>query len=557
MEYQLKLMLRKQLIDQSTISHASLHKNQPLTVGHVVAKAARQIVQDHNLSLGFNRNLTESWSLDGVLGVNARGDSRENTFTNSSQQFVYGLLTHDNYINHVNTSNSRDESLIGAYLSATLGFKNFLYLNLQGRNDWTSTLEPENRSVFYPSASLSFIPTEAFTGMQGGFFDYLKVRLGYGTSAGYPNPYQTRNILGVQTREFVTAGNIVLNTNTVDDVYGNPALKPELHKELEFGLEGRFLKNRIGVDLSLYNKNSTDLIINLDLDPSTGYNNTTINAAEITNKGVELGLNITPVKTRDFAVTLNGNFTRNIGKVDKLAEGINQIAIAGIYTTLGSYAIPGEPYGVIQGERVQRHENGGMIVSGAGTYVLDPEIAIIGNPNPDWDLNGGLSISFKNLSLNALLTYVEGGDIYSTLPSTLMGRGILQETDFDRFVPIIAPGVNADGTPNTTQMTSTDHYWENGGVFVDEMRVYDGSFLKLREVSLSFAMPKSILDKTPFGSATLVFSGQNIWFRAYGFPKGANFDPEVLSTGVGNARGFELMNVPTSKQWGGSLRLTF
>jgi hypothetical protein len=122
---------------------------------------------------------------------------------------------------------------------------------------------------------------------------------------------------------------------------------------------------------------------------------------------------------------------------------------------------------------------------------------------------------------------------------------------------VIAPGVQADGTPNTVQINSTSHYWTNGGVFVDEMRVYDASYVKLREVALSFELPAKILANSPFGSVSLTVSGQNMWFRALGFPKGANFDPELSGTGVGNARGFELMNVPTSKQFGGSLRFTF
>ena len=138
-----------------------------------------------------------------------------------------------------------------------------------------------------------------------------------------------------------------------------------------------------------------------------------------------------------------------------------------------------------------------------------------------------------------------------------MGRGILQETDFDRFVPLIAPGVKTDGTPNDVLITATDHYWRNGGVFQPEMRTYDATYLKLREVSLSYALPSSILEKSPFGQISLTLSGQNIWFRAFGVPKGANFDPEVSAAGVGNSRGFELMNVPTSKQFGGSIRLTF
>lgn len=138
-----------------------------------------------------------------------------------------------------------------------------------------------------------------------------------------------------------------------------------------------------------------------------------------------------------------------------------------------------------------------------------------------------------------------------------MGRGILQETDFDRFVPVIVPGVQADGTPNDIQITPNNHYWTNGGVFRDEMRTYDGTYIKLREVSVSYTLPKSLIENSPFGSVSFTLSGQNLWYNAFGFPPGANFDPEVLSLGVGNGRGFELMNAPTSKQIGGSLRITF
>lgn len=516
-------------------------------------------IQDHTFNFQYNTSLSDDLTLDGIVGVNLRRDVLDRTFANSSQQFVYNLLTHDNYINHTNSSDRTEENLVGAYLTASLGYKNFLYFNVQARNDWTSTLEKENRSILYPSASVSFIPTEAFAGLQNNkTLNYLKLRLGYGTSAGYPNPYSTRSILGVTTREFITNGGNVINTNTVDDKFGNPDLKPEVHTEIEFGVDARLFNNRVSVDLSIYDKNSTDLIIDLDLDPSTGYDETTINAAEINNRGIELGLGITPVRTSDFTLTLNANFTTYETTVDKLADGIDQIAIDQLFAYgLGSYVIPGQPYGVIQGEQVLRDDNGNLVVSSGGVYQLDPSIAVLGDPTPDYNLSGGLTMNYKGLTFNALLSYQEGGSIYSTLPSTLMGRGILQETDFDRFVPVVAPGVLADGTPNTFQITPNRHYWENGGVFIDEMRVYDATYLKLREVSLSYTLPAKVLDNSPFGNVQFTLSGQNLWYNAYGFPPGANFDPEVLSTGVGNTRGFELMNVPTSKQIGGSVRLTF
>ncbi|MEO5905687.1 MAG: hypothetical protein ABIQ11_03110 [Saprospiraceae bacterium] len=190
--------------------------------------------------------------------------------------------------------------------------------------------------------------------------------------------------------------------------------------------------------------------------------------------------------------------------------------------------------------------------------MVDNTLQILGDPNPNYILNGGFNLSFlKGFELSALMTYRDGGVMYATTPSTLMGRGILQETDFDRFVTVIAPGVQADGTPNTVQIHPTIQYWTNGGVFIDEMRVYDASYVKLREVALTYSVPAKALSRSLFGSISVTVSAQNMWFRALGFPKGANFDPEISGTGVGNARGFELMNVPTSKQFGGAIRFTF
>lgn len=526
-------------------------------VGLLETSTRNNVITDHNFNLQYDTRLSDNLTLDGVVGFNIRRDTREETFTESSEQFVYGLNIHDNFINHNNESESRAENLLGAFATASLGFKNYLYLNLQARNDFTSTLEKENRSVLYPSASVSFIPTEAFAGLQGNnVLNYLKVRLGYGTSAGYPDPYQTRNILGLATREFITNGGTTINTNTIDNRFGNPDLRPELHREWEVGVEARFFRNRLGIDLSLYDKQSTDLIIDLDLDPSTGYENTTINAAELNNKGIELGIDITAVQTKNLRVGLNVNYTRNVSEVVKLADGINQLAFAG-YSNLGNFAIVGQPYGMIQGGVIARDPGGNRIVLSNGTYLGAPDIGILGDPNPAYVMNGGLNVNFKGIMLSALLAYSEGGIIYANTPSTLMARGILAETDFDRYVPVIAPGVKEDGTPNDIQITATQHYWQNSAVFFDEMAVYDASYLKLREVSLSYSLPSNLLEKSPFGTITLTASAQNIWFQALGLPAGANFDPEVQSLGVGNGRGFEFLNTPTSKQIGGSVRLTF
>ncbi len=518
----------------------------------------KTFINYHNINLSIRKDLSDDFDIDALVGGNYSGNGGDATFTNSSNQFVYGLLEHSNFITHENSSFIERQKLLGAFAALTFGFRDFLYLNLAGRNDWTSVLEKENRSIFYPSVSLSFVPTDAFEGLSGITLNYLKFRIGYGTSAGYPSPYKTRNVLATFAKEFVDGDETNINTNSISDVFGNPNLAPELHEEIEFGMEAKFFNNRFGIDLSLYDKNSTDLIIPLDLDPSTGGTETTVNSAAISNTGIELGVTITPIRSSSVVLDLYGNFSKNKNIVDKIIEGVDQIDLLGIYTTLGSFIIPGQPYGVIQGQKIKRYgDTDQWVVNTSGNYVVDNRLQILGDPNPNYIINGGFNLGFLGFELSALMTYRDGGSMYATTPSTLMGRGILQETDFDRFVTVIAPGVQADGTPNTVQIHSTLQYWNNGGVFIDEMRVYDASYVKLREVALTYSFPEKLLSKSPFGNISLTVSGQNMWFRALGFPKGANFDPEISGTGVGNARGFELMNVPTSKQFGGTLRFTF
>ncbi len=535
--------------------------------GVLITSERLNTLLDHTFTATYDTRFTEDLSFDGVVGVNYRTEDSDETTATSTQQFVYGLQTHENYITHANGSRIQQEATLGAFATATLGFKNFVYLSLQGRNDWTSTLEKDNRSFFYPSASVSFIPTEAFEGFQNNnVVNYLKIRAGIGSSAGYPNPYQTRNILGTEANYFQSNDGTTINTNTIDDQFGNPDLTPERHTEFEVGIESKFMKNRIGLDLSLYNKNSTDLIINREMDPSTGYTNSTINAAEMNNKGIELGINVVPVRTKDFIWDINANFTRNRSEVVQLAEGVEEIAFAG-YNNLGNFAIPGQPYGVIQGTMVQRTDAGEPIISAAGVYQQAPEIGIIGDPNADFKLNWATTVGWKGLSARVQFDYTHGGDMWASTPSTLYSRGILEETgEFDRFIPVIVPGVVQNGVddngdpvyePNNIQITSNNHFWRNAGVWIDENRMFDVTTIRIREISLSYGIPASIVEKTPFAGASLTLSGQNIWFKALNVPEGANYDPEVGSLGVGNGQGFDFVTGPTAKRWGASLNLSF
>lgn len=513
-------------------------------------------ITDQVFTLSANKDLNADWNINGLLGINLRRATSTSNFITSTQQFIYGLFTHNNFITNVASSGISEVNTNGIYGQLSFGYKSALYVNLSGRNDWTSTLEPENRSVFYPSVSVSVLPFDLAQTQVNGI-EYLKVRLGYGTSAGYPGPYQTRNVLSTSPNRFIDGGGTIINSNSISTRFGNPNLTRELHEEFELGIEARLLNNKVNLDLSFYQKKSSDLIIDLDLDPSTGFTNSTINAAEIENKGLEAQVSVRVVEKADWNVMSTVNFTTNEGTVNAVAPGIDQVVISG-FSFLGNFAIPGQPYGIIQGSKIQRDANSGLpLISSSGTYQQATDIGIIGDPNPDYNLSWINEIGYKFLSLRVQIDYVHGGDIWGSTASTLTGRGIAGETGFDRFVPVVTTGVLADGSPNNIQITPNRHYWEHTGVFYDENRIFDATTLRLREISLSIVAPSNWLTKTPFGAASLTFSGQNLWYKAFNFPESINFDPEVLSLGVGNGRGFDYVTGPTSKKYGATLSLTF
>ncbi len=524
--------------------------------GQLLTTTRNNTILDQVINLAFDTDVSESFNLSGVIGFNERRDRFNFNRVSSSQQFIFGLFDQDNFIEHVGSGGIVDEAYRGVYGSVTAGYNRYLYLTASARNDWSSTLEAANRSILYPSVSLSFVPTDAFESLQGSrVLNYLKLRAGYGTSARFPDPYTTRAILGSATNVSQTPGGATLNTNSVVNALGNANLEPELLGELEFGVEGRFFNNRVGIDVSFYDKQSSDLLVDLPLDPASGYTVTTINAAEVSNKGIEASINLIPVKSKDFTWDMTWNFTTNKNEVVSIADGIDNVSIAG-YTNLGNFAIPGQPFGAIQGSAFVRGPNGGLLVNTAGEYEATNDIEIIGDPNPNYQANWLNTISYKGLALNWQFSYTDGGDIYSVTTATMLARGLTVDTDFDRELPLILPGENADGSENTIQGYAGDYFF--AGYFgADEGSIFDGTVVRLREIALSYSLPASLLDKLPFGSISIRLAGENLWYYAPNFPEGVNFDPEVLSLGVGNGRGFDFLTGPTAKKYGATLSLTF
>ena len=386
--------------------------------------------------------------------------------------------------------------------------------------------------------------------------NYLKLRAGYGTSANFPSGYPIASVLSLNTQSFQDQGGNMVISNTSGSQLGNPNLKPELIGELEFGVEGRFFNNKLSADISIYNKITKDLIISRPLDPSTGYTNTQTNIGEIENKGIEIDLGM------DWFSNPNGltwntfvNWSTNDAIVTDLGQDTEEIVYAG-FSSLGNVAKVGKSLGTIVGSAITRHENGEFLVNSQGSYDITYGTNEIGNANADWLLNISNTISYKNLSMSFLVNHVHGGDVFTYSVATLLGRGVLKETA-DRAQSFVLPGVQADGTPNSVMINNSTYYFSNVLYGPDEMLVYDASVWRLAEISLTYKVPQSLLNKTPFGSIDLTASGYNLWYDAYNTPDGANWDPNIAGTGVGNGRGFDYLNGPSAKKYGLSLKLTF
>lgn len=527
--------------------------------------------QNAFLNASFS-NILPELDLDVTAGFNYRQDEFNRDGIESTNQLVFGFIEHSNFTNQssVNSLSGLDiqyrqlERLMAGYASITFDYKNYLYVNLAGRNDWSSTVEKENNTLFYPSASVSFVPTELMG--TSNLLNYLKLRLGYGTSAGFPDPYSTRTTLSANARQFVDRNGNVITTNSnavyaedngASAVLGNPTLKPELHKELEFGLDAQLLNNRLGLELTLYRRITNDLITNAPLDPSTGFTQIAVNIGEIENRGIEIGLDLTPLQIGDFKWNIYTNFYAYKSVVNRLGQNLEEVNIAG-FNNQGNFAIEGEVYGVMKGTVIQRDAQGRAMIDAQGYYLLDPTIQIIGNPHPDFTLGITNTFSWKGLSLSAQIDYRHGGDMFSGTAEALFARGLSKDTDFDRTQAFVLDGVTADGSPNRTMITATNLYFDNIGFGADELSVFDATTIRLRDVTLSYSLPKALLQNSPFGSISLSLTGQNLWYNAINMPTYSNVDTDALGFGAdGNGLGFEFLNGPSVRRYGASIRLQF
>ena len=513
------------------------------------------MIWDHNVMINGNYSLTDKLNLNFTAGATSRAESFDRQGVSSVGQQVYGILRHYNFGTQSPIQYSEQRNIVGLYGTAEFDYNKYLYVTLSSRQDWVSnTFE---NTILYPSASASFIATEAFPSIKSvKGLNYLKIRTGYGTSAGFAPSYPVANTLESSARDFSDVNGVVNAAQSGSSSLGNASLRPELLREIEFGFDSKFFDNRISLNASYFKRFTTDLITSTPIANSTGYLNTFTNIGELEGNGIEIDLDIHAIKNdkNGFNWELGANFFKGEMIVTDLGD-LEKVTVAG-FTNLGNQAIEGEQLGVMVGSRIKRDANNNYVVNSTGSYEIEAGPFIIGNPNPDFTLNTNSTMSYKNFNFSFLISYVSGGDIYSGTSSALLARGLTSETA-NRVNTFVLPGVKADGSKNDIQINNSDYYFTNIGFGPDELSVFDGSVIRLNEVSLGYTLPSKLIEKTPFGSISFNVAGYNLYYNAFNTPKGVNFDPNVIGTGVGNGRGFDFLNGPSGKRYGFSIKATF
>ncbi len=523
--------------------------------------------------LNFDYDLTENLSLGLILGNNVLQNSRQRNAILANTFISPGIFTVENNLNVTLVQPTPTNGIgftrnrnVGVFGDLSLGYGDFVFLNVTGRNDWSSTLPEDNNSYFYPSASLSFIPTEAFN-IDSNILTFLKLRAGY-ASVGRDAPAEFLNRTFAVGNAF--NGNPVIGNRSA---LGDQQATPEFTDEFEAGADLELFNRRVVVDFSWYKKITTDLLSPVSVPSSSGFFTFNTNIGEIQNTGIEIGLNLVPIQTQNFKWDFFGTFTRNVNEVTELVEGLDRIQFN---PNEISHAIVGEPFGVFYGTRFARDDDGNFLINRAsGAVIQDLENGIIGDPNPDFRVGLINTFSYKGLTLRAQFDWKEGGDVSSTTIAAFLGRGVTKDTE-DRERTVVIPGFYGDGQgnpildengnqiPNTTQVDVNELYFSPGGgttTFgqnaVREANIYDGTVYRLREASLAYDFPSKWLDKTPFGRMTISVLGNNLWFFAPNVPKYTNFDPDVNSFGSTRLQGVEIAAAPTARRYGVRLNLTF
>ncbi|AOW21791.1 SusC/RagA family TonB-linked outer membrane protein [Urechidicola croceus] len=519
--------------------------------------------------LNYNKDLNEYLNISGVVGTNFRREKYSFYHQSTSGGIVvpelYSLRNSANPV-PLPVETLREKQVNGVYTLASLAYKDFLYLDGTYRYDISSALPPGKNGYPYFSVSSSLLFSQI---VEADWLNFGKFRAGYaevGNDLDALNVYDTYNVNN-------SFGNSSLFS--FPNIKNNDKLVPERSKEIEFGLETRMFSNRVGLDFTWYKRNTEEQLLNVSTTTATGFSNRWVNSGEVENKGFEIGLNLTPVKTENFTWDIITNFSKNENTVIDLyttgtGEQVQNIPLASYQGGITINATLGEPLGTIRGTGFVFDDNGNRVVDANGYYLAQAD-QVLGNVNPDW--TGGFTnkLTYKNASLSFLIDVQKGGDVYSLDMHYGQGTGLgditagLNElgnpvrdpiTDGPDSGGILNVGVTESGEVNTVRARADYYggafYWGNSSRNPAALTVYDASYVKLRELAFNYNLPTEWFGGN-LSAASVSLVGRNLWIIDKNVPYA---DPES-GLGAGNAQGYLSGAYPTVKTVGLNLNLQF
>ncbi|WP_439881580.1 SusC/RagA family TonB-linked outer membrane protein [Pontibacter sp. MBLB2868] len=551
-------------------------RTNPPSGGQITDYAINQNQINSNISVNFNRDLTEDLNANLLLG-NEVYDIRSRRIFNIGNGIPIG-----GFRNIASTTSQLTNEVItkrrvaGFYSSLELGYKNYLFLNATARQDYVSNLPRDNRSFFYPSVGIGFVFTDAFQ-LDYDWLSFGKIRASYAEVGAAPDdPFVTRNIFvgGGSGSGFLNDGIVFpfngLNAYSLSDLIRSNQLRPQNTKTTEFGGDLRFLENRITIDYTYYIQRTEDQIFQVPLAPSSGFTAELRNAGELETKGHELVLGLYPIRNTNFQWEIITNFSTYNNEVKSLAEGVENIFLGG-FVTPNIRAQAGAAYPIIFGTSYVRDDAGNIVVDSRefvdgedNPYYgmpLQGPAKNIGNVQPDYEMTFTNNFSFKGITLSAQLDWRKGGNAYAGNTRLLKLYGMAELTE-DRETPKVFGGtkgfIDDDGNlvvegPNDIAILQGQTFWQDAMDAITESNVYSTTFVRLREVTLGYTLPTTLLEKTPFGTASVFFTGRNL-FLITDYP---NFDPETSVGGAGNFQGLEYVSLPQTRSFGAGLKVSF
>jgi TonB-linked SusC/RagA family outer membrane protein len=503
-----------------------------------------------DMILSLDKSFGE-FSIVGQFGGVRRTNSFDRVYARVNDLTVDGVYNLGNNASPNFNASRTEESVVNSLFASTqFGFKNYLFLDLTARNDWSSTLPVGNNSFFYPSVSLSAVITDMLE-MESNFLSFAKVRASWAEVGNDADPYMLQQVFTPQGL-WDGATPMFAENNEI----ANATLRPEITTGLEFGADLRFLNGRLGLDVTYYNQSTRDQILAVDISRASGYTSRVLNAGEITNKGIEVMLSGTIFQLPGgLSWDASVNFARNRNQVVELADGLESLTLWSIRGA-SLEARVGEAYGNFYGRKFARTDAGEIIFED-GFPTTQPGQEVIGNIQPDWI--GGISntLSYKGLSVSALIDIKQGGDIYDMGTSLMRQNGVSEESAAGREEGTIGVGVKNVGTaeapqyvPNDVVVSTRTFMRYYSGRQYHEAAVFDGSYVKLREASISYRLPSRWFDDFFFRSARVSVIGRNL---AIFHSNNRHLDPEISSASLGYNYG----QLPSTRSVGFNVNLQF